>query len=116
MTFAWIAFEIAEEELRRQKILKESPKGFHLDRNGYTCPICRSSASEENSWYDQYGLKCMSCQKAINKKIIPESVAKNKESWYSKYDLEMYFNIKGVVLNKYIKQGILRDRVLTFKN
>jgi hypothetical protein len=54
----------------------------------------------------------MTCQKAIYKKIITGSVTKNKESWYSKYELESYFNIKGAFLNKYLKEGILKGRVI----
>ena len=111
-TLARLTIEMAKEEFRRQELLKESPKGFHFDRTGYTCVICGDSASGENSWYDKFGLKCMTCQKAINKKIIPGSVAKRKESWYSKLELEMYFNLKGAVLNKYIKQGIFKDRII----
>lgn len=109
---ARICIEMAEEEFRRQELLKESPKGFYFDRKGYTCLLCGHSASGEDSWYDKYGLKCMTCQKAINQKIIPGSVVKNKESWYSKFDLENYFNIKGTFLKKYIKEGILKDRII----
>lgn len=75
--FARIAYEAASEELRREKLLKEQPKGFHLDKSG-TCKICGNITSNENSWYDKYGLKCMPCQNAVNAKIIPGSVAKRK--------------------------------------
>lgn len=111
-TLVQIAIRVGEEQYRRQKLLEKSPKGFHLDRTGYSCMICGHSASGENSWFDKYGLKCMICQKAINQRIIPGSVAKSKESWYSKYDLERHFNIKGAILNKYIRQGLLKDRII----
>ena len=111
-TLARIIFEVATEELRRENMLEQYPKGFHLDRVGYCCLICGRSASKENSWYDKYGLKCMTCQKAINKKLIPGSVAKNKESWYSTYELEIYFNIKAPMLRKLIKQGIIKNRII----
>lgn len=109
--FAEIALRAWEEECRRKKLLEESPKGFHLDRSG-TCKICGIITSGENSWYDKNGFKCMTCQKAINQRIIPISVVKNEESWYSQYDLESYFNIYGPFLKKYIKQGILKERVI----
>jgi len=104
--------DIAEEDLRRERKLLESPKGFHLEKEGYTCFICGRPASNENSWYDKYGLKCMTCQKAVNQKIIPGSVAKNKKCWYSKEELEMYFNLKGKLLNKCIKLGFLKARTI----
>src|SRR5690606_35747267 len=52
------------------------------------------------------------CQGAINEKIIPGTVAKDKESWYCKYDLERFFNLKGSLLRRLIKQGILKDRII----
>ena len=107
-----IILEFTKEEFRRKKMLEQYPKGFHLDLAGYSCLICGGSASKENSWYDKYGLKCMTCQKAINKKLIPGSVAKNKESWYSTCELEMYFNIKTPMLRKLIKQGIIKNRII----
>lgn len=109
---AQLALEVAMEEHRRQKMLEQSPKGFHLDVTGYNCNICDGSASKENSWYDKYGLKCMTCQRAINKKEIPASIAKNKDSWYCKYEFESYFKIKTPVLRKWIKQGLLRARTI----
>jgi hypothetical protein len=108
---AQLALKIGKQEWERKEKLKEFPKGYQLDAPG-DCHVCGQSASGEKAWYDKYGIKCMICQKAINEKIIPGAVAKDKESWYSKYDLEKYFNIKGAFLNKYIKQGILKDRTI----
>ena len=62
--------------------MKDNPRGFHLEGIGYTCFICRNSISNEETWYDKWGIKCSTCQKAIDKKIIPASVAKNENSWY----------------------------------
>lgn len=112
---AELALDVAKEDHRRQQLLKGSPDGFHLDKPGYTCLICGWPASGKDSWfdkYDKYGLKCMTCQKAVNDKIIPGSVAKDKESWYTKFDLERYFNLKGAFLRRLIKQGTLKDRVI----
>ena len=105
------AFQVAKEEYRRSKLLEDSPNGFHLDSGG-TCLICGTFVSKENTWFDKYSLKCMTCQKAIDNKIIPGSVAKNKESWYSKFELDNYFNFKNADIKKYIKQLILKDRII----
>ena len=110
--FARIIADTVIEKVRRKRLLETSPKGFHFDKTGYSCMICGSSASGENSWYDKFGLKCMTCQKAIDKRIIPGSVATKKESWYSKTELEIYFNMKRFLLNRYIKQGLLKDRII----
>lgn len=112
MRFAELAMEVAREDHRRQQLLKGSPEGFHLDKPGYTCLICGWPASGKDSWFDKYGLKCMTCQKATNGNIIPGTVAKDKESWYTKFDLERYFNLKGALLRRSIKQGFLTDRII----
>ena len=107
---------VSIEESQRQLKLKEFPKIFKLDGIGYTCSICGGSASQENSWYDKYGIKCMDCQRGIDKKQIPASLSKRKDSWYSKYELESNFNIKGPDLRKWIKQDILKARTITEDN
>lgn len=54
----------------------------------------------------------MNCQEAITEKINPGTVVTKKESWYSKYELEMYFSLKGKDLKKYTKQGIIMKRII----
>ncbi len=110
--FVEIASDIASEECRMQEMLKKHPKGFHFDQIGSCCKLCDKPTSNENSWFDKNGLKCMTCQKAIDSKIIPISVVKNKESWYSKYDLDFYFNIGNSDLKKILKRGLLKDRII----
>lgn len=108
---ARVVLSMTREEIRRKKMLEESPKGFYLDCRG-TCFICGESPINEKLWYDKYGIKCMICQKAINDKIIPAAISNKKDSWYSKYELELYFNIKGAFLNKLIRQGVLKGRTI----
>jgi hypothetical protein len=108
---AHILYKVSCADIARKELLKENPKGFHLEEGG-TCLICKEFAPKENSWFDQNGVKCMFCQKALDEKIIPASVIEKRDSWYSKRDLERYFNIKGVDLNKCIKNGLLKDRVV----
>lgn len=94
-----------------KKKLEETPKGFHLE-GSFTCLVCGLSAANENSWYDKNGIKCMFCQKAMDKKLIPKSVINNRDSWYSTYDLERYFNIDRGDLTKYVKSGLLKKRIV----
>ncbi|MBU4536512.1 hypothetical protein KJ603_00545 [Patescibacteria group bacterium] len=100
-----------KEEKRKRK-LKEFPKGFHLEGKGYTCFICGNSISDEETWYDKYGIKCHICQKAVDRKIIPASVAKNKDSWYSPYDLNDRFGIDRHGMRRWIKKGLLNARIV----
>lgn len=102
--------EWKEKEKARDEKLKANPKGFHLEGAGYTCFICGGSTPEGDNWYDEYGIKCLVCQKAIDDGEMPVSLAKDKDSWYSKYDLKSRFNLKDPALRKWIKDGIIKAR------
>ena len=111
--FTELIYDQAVVEHKRKLKLADNPKGFHLEGVGYTCFICRDSISNEETWYDKWGIKCLVCQKAIDKKIIPASAAKNENSWYSKYDLESRFNINQQTMKRFIKEGILKPRIIS---
>lgn len=113
---AEILFDSYLEDKRRQDKLKENPKGFKLDGVGYSCFICGNGTQAGENWYDQYGIKCTICQKSIDRKEIPASLAKHKESWYTKYDLESSFNVKGPGLRSWIKKGIIKARSVKYEN
>lgn len=113
MGFAELLVDGYIRDEKRKKKLEEHPKGFLLDGVGYTCFICGSSTRENEAWYDKYGIKCLTCQKGIDRKEIPPSLAKFKDSWYSKYDMESRFNIKSPTLRKWIKEGIIKARTIT---
>lgn len=110
---AELGAEFQIEEQRRQDLLKENPKGFQLDGVGYSCFICGGNTQPHDNWYDKWGIKCMTCQKAIDRKEIPASLAKNKESWYSSYELQDRFNIKGPTVTKWVRHGIIKARTVT---
>ncbi|RJQ32010.1 hypothetical protein C4572_01565 [Candidatus Parcubacteria bacterium] len=105
--------EWKEKDKVREEKLKANPKGFHLDGVGYRCAICHDSTKEGDNWYDEFGIKCLVCQKAIDDGEIPASLAKDEDSWYSKFELDHYFNLKGPVLRKWIKEGIIKPRVVS---
>ncbi len=99
-----------QEEDRRQRKLKEFPKGFHLNGKGYSCAICGGSCSDEETWYDQYGIKCMECQAAVDRGEIPAYCAKDREKWYSRWDLQGDFNVKGPTITRWIRSGLIKVR------
>jgi hypothetical protein len=110
--YADLMWDLGLKEMERQKKLKENPKGFHLEGEGYTCFICGGAASKEKSWYDKYGIKCLTCQDAIDKKIIPATAANDKDSWYSANDLEYGFLINRFGLRRFIKEKLLKPRII----
>lgn len=105
--------EWKEEEKAREEKLAQNPKGFHLEGRGYTCAICGTGTPEGDNWYDQWGIKCLICQKAIDSKEIPPSLAKDKDSWYSKWEIESRFNVKSPTLRKWVKDGIIKARTVS---
>jgi hypothetical protein len=105
--------KFTEAEKDRAEKLKANPNGFHLDGAGYTCAICGHSTPEGDNWYDQWGIKCLVCQKAIDEGEIPAFTARDRGSWYTKYDLESAFNIKGPALRSWLKAGVIKARTIT---
>mgnify|MGYP000629682061 CR=1 FL=1 len=110
--WAEIAYDSYMEDKRREKKLEANPKGFHLEGQGYSCFICGASVSNEQTWYDKYGIKCLTCQSAINKKLIPATAASNKDSWYSAFDLEHHFFVNRFGIRRWVKEGLLKPRTV----
>ncbi len=111
--FVQIIYDSCKEDCIRKHKLKDHPKGFHLDdEKTYSCLICRENISNEQTWWDESGIKCLHCQKALDKKIIPKSVCKDTKSWYSKREFDYYFKIKSPTIRKFIRQEKLKPRVI----
>jgi hypothetical protein len=106
--------EWKEHEKKLAERLEASPNGFILEGVGRNCAICGNGSKEDGSWYDKYGLKCLVCQKAIDDGEIPASLAKDKESWYTKYDLERAFNLTSQTLKKWVKESIIKSRTVSY--
>jgi len=96
------------EETKLKQKLERFPEGF-LHNEDYPCRIC----GHQGRWYDKWEFKCMVCQEAVNRKVIPASIAKDRDAWYSTCDLATCFNLKGKSLNSWIKKGILKERIIT---
>jgi hypothetical protein len=107
-----IAIGQAETEHQWRLQLGENPKGFQLDGEGRNCPICNQAIGKGNGWYDKYGLKCVVCQKALMDHVIPGSLIKNRDSFYTETELNIFFNMEKKVLNCWIKEGIVSARVI----
>ncbi|MBU1706141.1 hypothetical protein KKG19_05470 [Patescibacteria group bacterium] len=108
-----ILYDMDLKERRRKAKLTDRPKGYHLDDGEtYNCQICRVHIQNQATWYDKNGIKCLTCQKALDKKIIPASVCHDKDSWYALYEFEYYFNIKPATIRKLVRQGRLKARII----
>ena len=110
--YAKIIYDCAQTDFQRKKKLEENPKGFHIEGKGYTCCVCHNSVSDEQTWYDENGIKCLICQNALDKKVIPSSVASDNESWYSVHDFESSFFVKPNAVRRFVKEGLLKPRII----
>jgi hypothetical protein len=110
--YAKLMYDFAKTDFLRKEKLKENPKGFHLEGKGYTCCVCHDSVSDEQTWYDENGIKCLICQDALDKNIIPPSVASDHESWYSVHDFEGSFFMKPNAVRRFVKEGLLKPRII----
>lgn len=107
-----ILFDMYVKDKKRKMRLKQEPKGFSLDGDGYTCGICGYSVSGSEMWYDKHGQKCIVCQKAIDKKIIPGSLCEDRDSFYKTWELKSDFNIHGATARKMVREGKLKARII----
>ncbi len=100
-------------ELKLKEKLKESPKGFSImDGKTYNCGICYAQIKNEQLWYDKWGKKCLACQDAVSKRIIPGKICYNDQYWYATRELESYFKLKTPTVKKLIRQGVLKTRTI----
>jgi len=110
-------YELQIEEEKKKEKLKKFPKGFPYNDGGtYTCPVCGTRMKDETVWYDKCGQKCINCQHNLNKKVIPQSVLKKRDSWYALWELESKFGIKHMRAKKMVREGILKARILKNKS
>ncbi len=101
-----------QEHQRRQRKLKEFPKGFHLEGD-YSCNLCHNHCSDQETWYDQYGVKCMECQGAIDRGDIPANLTEDRrEHYYSPWEIERAFNVDRHAVRRWAKAGVLKERVV----
>jgi len=110
--FYRILFDVAKKEHFRKLKLKDNPKGFHMEGGKYSCCICGTYVEGKSSWYDKNGIKCLLCQKAVDKKIIPSKACKDKDGWYAMWELDHYFKIKTATAKKMIREGKLNARIV----
>ena len=110
--FVDVLMEMSKDDLLRQKWLEKEPKGFEMEGEGRTCHLCGRSNYDLKLWYDKWGMKCMDCQDALNKKIIPGYVFKDykNEKHITASTLSWKMDIRQQTIRKLVRQGKLKVR------
>ena len=96
---------------RWKERLVNEPKGFPVPSTGtYSCIICHHHMKGDEGWFDQFGIKCRPCQKAVEEDVIPGTVATDRESWYSSDDLKKKLGWHHSTVAKKVRVGELKAR------
>jgi len=106
----------AQVDRARKLRLKDEPKGFHIKGGPYTCFICHKYVSDEETWYDKYGIKCLVCQHALERKHVPLKYFKDTKSWYALWELKSEFGIHPQTAMKLVREGKLVAHVIPNEN
>ena len=94
----------------KERLINE-PNGFPIPTNEtYSCIICHHHIKGDEGWFDQFGIKCRLCQKAVDEGVIPGTVATDRDSWYSSDDLKKRFGWRHTTLAKKVRTGELKSR------
>jgi hypothetical protein len=111
--FAELAYDVAREEWQRKKRLEKEPKGFAFEGKGRFCGLCGNCVIED-MWYDKWGMKCIDCQKALEKKIVPGYVFKDRDKHrhVKLFDITHETGLKTPTIYKLIRQGKLKARII----
>ena len=108
VNYVEFAYEVAKKEVRRKNKLKDHPKGYPIDEDGtYGCFLCSAAITRDSGRYDKYGFKCLDCQRAVDKKLIPVRVLKDRESWFADWQIQSDYGVHPATRGKLRRQGLL---------
>lgn len=108
-----LLINIDRKDQARKEQLKNEPQGFLINDGTYTCPLCGYWITD-GVWYDKWGVKCLKCQDALTRKIIPGYVFKdhNNEKHVTSSELSYRYDIHPQTIKKLVRQGKLNAREL----
>lgn len=109
-----LLFDMAQRQVKLKRKLKDFPEGFPVDGD-YTCLVCKQPINETTGWYDWFGQTCLLCHKAVKDGIIPTFIFKNDDSYFRMWELKSSFDIKHQTAKKYIREGLLKPRIVLTK-
>ncbi|MFH1909785.1 MAG: hypothetical protein ABIJ72_01145 [bacterium] len=108
-----LLWDCSIRDAKRKSQLKKEPEGFHITDGTYSCMVCGCSVTGDQSWYDQWGVKCLLCQKAVKEGVVPGFVCRDHDSHYKMWELKDKFKIHPQTARKLVRQGELKARIVT---
>ena len=117
INFFRVLYDCEMRDRRFKTKLKTNPKGFYIEEGEtYSCLICGRNITGKEGWYDKYGNKCLICQNALNKKVIPGYICRDRDSWYGTWELKDKFGIYSATAKKMVREGELKARIIKDEN
>lgn len=108
-----VLLKCAHKDILSHLRLEKEPNGYQPEGDDETkCVLCGYYKPASDCWIDKYGLKCRLCQKAITDGIIPGSICRNKEAWFSMEGLKNKFEILPNTAKSLMRKGELKARVI----
>lgn len=103
--------EIDRKESARKRRLESETKGFLVNEDTYLCSLCGYWITD-GMWYDKWGMKCLQCQSALNRKIVPGYIFKDysNEKHTTSPRLFGLYGIHHQTLRKLTRRGELKAR------
>lgn len=96
--------------------LKTEPEGFAITEGIYDCNLCRKSMRDSDGWYDEFGLKCPLCRKAVNDGVVPGSAALDSKTWFSVSGLTSKYDWRHTTVHQKARSGELKARIVRNAN
>jgi len=100
------------ENERRTELLRRFPEGCRFTLSGYSCAICGLPAIPDEAWLDAFGVRCATCQVAVERGDIPPWLGARREAWYSGPELEVLFRLTTREIRQLGNQKVLRSRTI----
>ena len=110
---AELLYKVYREDRGRKEKLKNNPKGFAFASEGRMCRLCGNGVKGD-MWFDKWGMKCLDCQEALNKKIVPGYVFNDDKNarHITESTLSWKAGIRSQTIRKLVRQGKLSARIL----
>jgi len=108
---AELTYDMYQIQKRFDARLAREPSGFKFPAEGRMCKLCMGGGAGD-FWYDQKGMRCIDCQTAYIKKIIPGYVFtddKNRKH-ITETSLIVRHHADRREIRKYVKEGVLKPR------
>jgi len=108
-----ILMKWAGDDIKTHLRLEKEPDGFAIKGEQLiTCGLCGKLSPAKECWKDKHGLKCRLCQKAVRDGIVPTSVCRNKDRWFSFETLKEKFGIHPATAKSLVRKGNLKARII----